>query len=186
MPSTIPEVANATIKHALFMDLQLGDTTYYLSDAVSPVTFGNVDYFECGELLQVSSLRNDFKSTQGTITISLSGIPNKRDYMNIVLNEKIKGGEVILYRVFYNNNFEPQTAYLRYKGIISNFNIEENTDVINGVITNTIVLSCSSIVTLLNKKISGQRTNGADRRRFYPGDISFDRVQYITTLPEFG
>jgi hypothetical protein len=40
---------------------------------------------------------------------------------------------------------------------------------------------------VLQNKISGQRTNSTDRKRYFPGDISFDRVADLTnTSFDFG
>ena len=188
--STLVEYTDteANVAHALFVNMVLGDTTYYLSDAYNALTVEGNEYTSLGALMSVSDIQDDYKSTQGTVTIAISGIPNTVDFMDIILNEKIKGGEINVYRAFFDTvTLEQQAnAYLRYKGIISNYNVEENTDIINGVSTNTLVLTCSNVYTILSRKISGQRTNGASRRQFYPGDPSFDRVKSITALPRFG
>jgi hypothetical protein len=40
---------------------------------------------------------------------------------------------------------------------------------------------------VLENKVTGQRTNGTDRNRFYPTDISFDRVKTLqNTSFDFG
>lgn len=178
----------ANIAHALFVDMVLGDTTYYLTDAYNPLTVEGNEYTSLGALMSVSDIQDDYKSTQSTITVVISGIPNTTDYMNIILNEKIKGGEVNVYRAFFDTNTLEQqaNAYLRYRGIISNYSVEENTDIRGGESTNTLILSCANIFNILSRKISGQRTNGASRRQFYPDDQSFDKVRFFTGLPRFG
>jgi len=189
MATTIPPVTgNSTIASALFVSMQLGDTTYYISNAYKPITVASNSYTDLGSLLTVSDFTYDYKSTQSTIQFAISGIPNTTDYMNIVQTNKIRGGDIEIRRVFFDTTtLEPLSGqeYLRFKGIISNFAIEENTDFFQGVATNTISFECTSVYTILSKKISGQRTNGSDRRRFYTDDQSFDQVKFNKTLPEF-
>ena len=77
--------------------------------------------------------------------------------------------------------------YTRYTGIITNFNVEEVNDPFSGDRTHTVVISCASLNQLLENKVMGQRTNGSDRKRFYPGDISFDRVKDLQGISfDFG
>jgi hypothetical protein len=42
--------------------------------------------------------------------------------------------------------------------------------------TITIVLSATSVIELLNNKVTGRRTNPLDHKQFYPNDQSMDRV----------
>lgn len=189
MPTTVtPVEGNVNIASALFVELQLGDNTYHISDAYTRLTVNGDVYTSLGSLLEVSDFVSDYKATQGSIQLVISGIPNQTNYTQIVQDSKIKGGSVSIRRAF----FDPDTLellsgedYLRFNGVISNWALEEDTDFINGVATNTLVLECVSVYTVLTKRIAGQRTNGADRRRFFSGDISFDRVTYIAgTEPE--
>lgn len=181
-------ITTGSIAHAVCIDMVLGDTTYRITDAPNPITIDSNEYTSLGSLLNIGEVQNDYKSTQGSMSVVISGIPNTRNFMQIIQDTQIKGGEFNMYRVF----FDPATmvqdgnAYLRYKGVISNFNIEENTDFIGGVSTNTLLFNIQSVFAILNKKITGQRTNGSERRRFYPGDISFDRVKFLSGLPRFG
>ena len=77
-------------------------------------------------------------------------------------------------------------AYQRFSGVISNYSIEEDVDFFGGVASQSIVFECQSVYAVLAKKITGQRTNGSDRRRFFSGDASFDQVQFQSNIPEFG
>lgn len=180
MATTITAVQGTRISHAVFIDLTLNDTTYYISSAYQPITVNGNVYTELGALLQVSDITENLKTTNGDVTISLSGIPSQANYMSLVLNTPIKGGSVEIRRVFFDpDTLEalPGQEYLRYRGIIINYSIEEQTDFINGELTNSISVSCASYNKLLENKVVGQRTNGTDRKKFYPGDISFDRVK---------
>lgn len=190
MATSIPAVSETAISHAIIIDLTLDDTTYYISSAYKPITHGGNTYTELGALLSVSNIVNDIKTTNGDVQVALTGIPSLADYMNIMLSSPIKGGEVIIRRVFFN----PETmevadpgVFERYRGIITNYSIEENMEPIAGELTSTVSVICASKNTLLENRIPGQRTNGTDRRRYFPDDISFDRVKDLqNTSFDFG
>ena len=178
MARTIAPVENDHIKHALFIDLTLGGTTYYISSAYKPITYNSNTYTELGAFLQLGEIQEDIKTTNGDIAIGLAGIPSDNDYINLMLNTPIKGGEVTVYRGFFNDDLSLDSAnvFQRFKGVITNFAIEEDVDVLEGVRTNSISVACSSIVTILENKTSGQRTSPIDRNRLFPGDQTFKRV----------
>lgn len=194
MPTSIPQVANTSISHAVFIDLTLNanfvPTTYYISSAYKPITYNGNTYTELGAFLQLGSITDDLKVTNGDLQISLSGIPSDANYMNLVLSYPIKGGNVVVRRGFFDvNTMEPipNAMYERYRGVITNFSVDETTSFLSGDLVNTITISCASINTVLQNKISGQRTNSSSRKRYYPGDISFDRVSDLTnTSFDFG
>jgi hypothetical protein len=192
MSTDIPAVqGNVNITHAVFLDIQLGSTnTYHISSAYQQITLGSTVYQPSGAFLRISDLTEDLKTTNGDIQISLSGIPAEYNYMNIILNTPIKGGTVEVKRGFFNPEtleLLPSDVYTRYKGVITNFSIDETTNFLNGELTNQITVTCASINTLLENRVRGQRTNGNDRRKFYPGDISFDRVKDLKNVSfDFG
>lgn len=189
MATSIPAVTgNTSIASALFVSMQMGDTTYRFSNAYKALTVGGHSYTDLGHLLTVDDFTYDYKATQATVQVAISGVPNTPDYMQIVQDSKIRGGDVEIRRAFFNTDtLEPLSGeeYLRFKGLISNFVIEEESSFFEGVSTNTIIFECASVYAVLTNKFSGQRTNGSDRRRFYTDDISFDNVKNIKQLPEF-
>jgi hypothetical protein len=178
MARTIAPVEENHIKHALFIDLTLGGTTYYISSAYKPITYNSNTYTELGAFLQLGAVQEDIKTTNGDIGISLTGIPSDNDYISLILSTPVKGGEVTVYRGFFNDDLTLDSAnvFQRFKGIITNFAIEEDVDILEGVRTNSVTVSCSSIVTILENKTSGQRTSPVDRDRLFPGDSTFYRV----------
>lgn len=194
MPTSIPEVANTSISHAVFIDLTLNanftPTTYYISSAYKPITYNGNTYTELGAFLQLGAVTDDLKVTNGDLQIQLTGIPSDVNYMDIVLSYPIKGGNVVVRRGFFDTNtmqLIPNAMYERYRGIITNYSVDESTSFTTGDLVNTIVVSCASINTVLENKVTGQRTNGTDRNRFYPSDISFDRVKTLqNTSFDFG
>jgi uncharacterized membrane protein YgcG len=189
MSTTISAVnGKNNISHALFMDITLGTTTYYVSSAYKPITIGSNTYNQLGYFLQAGSMQDDLKSNNNDMQISLSGVPNT--LVNIVLGTAIKGGNVVIKRGFFDTNTDEIISgqvYTRYTGIITNFNVEEVNDPFTGDRTHTVIISCASLNQLLENKISGERTNGSDRKKFYPGDISFDRVKDLQGISfDFG
>lgn len=189
MSTEIISSGNVSIASALFVELQLGAGTYRFSDAYTDITVDGDTYTRLGSLLTVSAFQNDFSATESTAQIIISGVPNTPNYTNTVLNTPIKGGDVSIKRVFFDTDTLlpiSGAAYQRFSGVISNYSIEEDVDFFGGVATQSIVFECQSVYAVLAKKITGQRTNGSDRRRFFSGDASFDQVQFQSNIPEFG
>lgn len=190
MATSIPPVVDATnVKHCMLIDLTLDSTTYYLSSAFKPITHGGNSYTELGAFLQISNIIEDIKTTNGDLNISLSGIPSEADYLSEVLNTPIKGGTVKLSRAFFEDDYSvsPSNIFQRFSGIITNFAIEEQEDIIAGKLSTTITIQCASIVTILENKIAGQRTNPTDRNKFYAGDGTWNRVPELQNVAfDFG
>lgn len=189
MATTITPVTLPKIKHCLLIDLTLDSNVYYLSTAWETITYNANNYTELGAFLAVGEFTEDIKTTNGDITLSLSGIPSNQDYMAEILSTPIKGGEVVVYRAFFNDDYglDSGNVYQRFKGIITNFAIEETENILNGELTSTITVSCASINTILENKISGQRTAPVDRKKFYPTDNTFYRVPELQNVQfDFG
>ena len=190
MATTIsPLDGTFNVKHAMLIDLQLDANVYYISSAWKPVTYNSQTYTELGAFLNVSPFTEDIKTTNGDISLSLSGIPSNQNYLQEVLSTEIKGGEVTIYRAFFDDNYglSASNVFQRFKGIITNFAIEETENILQGELTSTIGISCASINTILDNKISGQRTAPTDRRKFFTNDQTFDRVPDLQNIQfDFG
>ena len=179
MATSIPPVTGKThIQHCMLIDLTLGSTTYYLSGAFKPITYDSNTYQELGSFLGVGEIAEDIKATNGDIQISLSGIPSDQDYMSLILSNPVKGGVVKIHRAFFNDDMSVDSSniFQRYNGIITNYAIAENTNVLGGENTNTVTVTCASINTILENKVAGQRTNLTDRQKYFPTDLTFQRV----------
>jgi hypothetical protein len=190
MATSIPQVTGVNnIIHCLLIDLTLGSTTYYLSSAYKPVAYDGNTYSELGSFVSVGELTEDIKTTNGDISVSLSGIPSEADYMNQVLTTPIKGGTIKIYRAFFDEDYgyNASNVYGRYSGLVTNFAISEEEDFLAGKLTNTITITCASINTILENKISGQRTGVTDRQKFFPTDLTFNRVADLQNVQfDFG
>lgn len=187
MSTSIPELSNNNIKHCLLIDLEIDSTTYYISNAYKALTYNSNSYTECGALLQVSQFSEDIKTTNGDIQVSLSGIPSNIDYIQTILNAKIKGGICTVYRAFFDDNYAITNVYQRFKGVITNFTVSEDANLLESQLTNSVAVSVASINTLLENRIAGQRTNPTDRDQFFAGDGTFDRVPELHNVQfDFG
>ena len=185
MATTITEVTANNIKHCLLIQLQIGSTTYYVSNSWKTITYDGNDYTELGAFLSVGEFTEDIKTTNGDLSLSLAGIPAGN--VQTVLQNQVKGGAVTIYRAFFDDNYAVTNVYPRYKGIITNYSISEDVDLENGDITNSVGIAVSSINTILENRVNGQRTAPGDREQFFPGDNTFDRVPIINnTQFDFG
>ena len=155
-----------------------GDGNYYL-------------YSPIGNLLSITDLTNEVKSSQSDVTITMSGISPEN--MGRIIQNPVKGAPVEIRRMFFNaNTGQPLTIagnpVLEFSGVVSNFSVDEGwSDPRSQTITTTISLACSSIMSLLSNKVSGRRTNQADQSYWYSGDLSMNRVSVIAdSIFDFG
>lgn len=149
------------------------------SDFNRTVTINSEDYVGLGRLLGVSASSSEIRTSGESVTITLSGIPNTS--IAEIVNSRIKGSPVEVWRVFFNAATGQQLAITgnpagRFFGIVNNYSLQEDFDAVAKVSSNTIVLDCSSYVEVLNNKVVGRRTNSLDQKSFYPLDVSMDRV----------
>tara|TARA_R100001510_G_C7656880_1_gene217527 strand:- start:8262 stop:8912 length:651 start_codon:yes stop_codon:yes gene_type:complete len=185
MATTITEVSNNNIKHCLLIDLQIDSTTYYISNSWKSIVYDSNTYQELGAFISVGEFQEDIKTTNGDLSIVLTGIPAGN--VQTVLQNQVKGGSVTIYRAFFDDSYAVSNVYPRYKGIITNYNISEQVDIENSEITNTVGINVASINTILENRVNGQRTSPTDRDNFFPGDQTFDRVPVINgTTFDFG
>ena len=185
MATTIPEVAENNIKHCLLIDMQIGTTTYYISNSWKAITYNGNVYTELGSFLSVGEFTEDIKTTNGDLSMVLTGIPAGQ--VRTVMENPVKGGVVKVSRAFFDDNYAVTTVYPRYNGIITNYNISESVALAQGDITNSVGISVASINTILENRVNGQRTTPEDRARLFPSDTTFARVPIINnTAFDFG
>lgn len=185
MATTITEVTANNIKHCLLIQLQIDSTTYYISNSWKSITYDSNTYQELGAFLSVGEFQEDIKTTNGDLNMVLTGIPAGN--VQTVMTNPVKGGAVTIFRAFFDDAYAVTNVYPRYKGVITNFSINEQVDLENGEITNTVAISVASINAILENRVNGQRTNPQDRVKFFAGDQTFDRVPVINgTAFDFG
>ena len=157
MSTTITEVTANNIKHCLLIQLQIDSTTYYISNSWKSIVYDSNTYQELGAFLNVGEFQEDIKTTNGDLTMVLTGIPAGN--VQTVMQNPVKGGAVTIFRAFFDDAYVVTNVYPRYKGVITNFAIKENVDLENGDITNSVAISVASINTILENRVNGQRTN---------------------------
>lgn len=185
MATTITPVQSDHIVSVVLIDLTLDATTYYISNAYKPVTYNSNTYTELGSFLGMDAITDDVKTSNGDMNITLSGIPSDADYMNIILTSKIKGGQVVIRRGFMSKTdleLDVSQVYTRYSGIITNFAITEQVDILSKKNTNSISIMVASLNQLLETKIKGQFTNPESRKRLFANDQIFDRIPELQNL----
>lgn len=149
------------------------------SDYYKSLTINGTVYDGLGELVSVTNSTSSLRAAPEEITLTISGIP--ADRVSEILNNKIKGSTVEILRGFFN----PVTGALlnitgnpagKFRGVVSNFTINDDLSEGSDTGTVTIVLTVASVIDILNNKVAGRRTNPLDQKQFYPTDLSMDRV----------
>ena len=170
--------SNVAVESAVFVKWDIPNfEVAYISDYHTDVTIDTNVYTNAGKLLSISAINNELKASPSELSIALSGIPTGS--ITNIMNEEIKGSTVEIRRGFFNPTTNALLSLtpnanpvLKFKGVVTNFSVSDDIDVISGVATTTIVLTCNSIVEILTKKISGRRTNPRD----FPSESSMNRV----------
>lgn len=152
------------------------------SDLKTSFTINSESYVGLGNLMAITASNSELRSSSGELSITISGIPNSSNYE--IVNSRIKGSPVKIYRGL----FDPisgalldieKNPVLRYSGFVNNYSLQEDYNIDTRSSTNTILLICNSTVDVLQNKISGRKTNPVSEKRFYPNDLSMDRVPSI-------
>jgi hypothetical protein len=173
----------SAIQTALFCRIDVpGYQVLRFSNYNRPLTVNAETYSGLGSLLSVTSSASELRVSTSELTISISGIPTQN--ISDILTYKFKGSDVRVYRAV----FDPANGQLlaisgnptgKFQGIVNNFSIEETWTAQDA--TNTIGLICTSTIGLLQRKVTGRKTNPIDERSFYPNDASMDRVPTLAS-----
>lgn len=149
------------------------------SDYHKTFTLSGTTYQGLGQLLSITDTTSNLRAASNELTFSISGIPegNVAD----VLTQKIKGSPLTVKRAFFDSTTGelldiPDNPVGKFKGVISNYTITDDLDEGDRDGTFTITFVATSVIDLLNNKVSGRRTNPIDQKQFYPTDESFDRI----------
>jgi hypothetical protein len=172
-----------SIESNLFVKIELASSNLLFSDRLVSTTIAGDTYVGLGKLLSITNSSSEIRSTSGEITIGISGIPNTS--ITDITDANIKGSLITVRRGLFNavtGSFLSSVTgnpIKRFSGYVNNISLQEDYDVDARVSSNTLVLVCSSNVDILSNKISGRKTNPSSEKRFFPNDLSMDRV---TTL----
>jgi len=199
MAQSIPALESTSLLHGLLIKLTVNSNQYFIANTFRPITWNGNTYAALGHFIGMNELQDDLRATNNSIQISLSGIPKDpgeaglpgyNSFVDLILQTDIKGSRVQIYRAFFDpvtHEFLNAQTSLRFSGYISNYTLTDSIDAEAHIDTNTLVIQCSSINAILEKTITGRRTNSADQKNLYPTDTGMDRVVAISrTSFDFG
>ena len=179
------------VQTANFVKLVIPDyATLLLSDDKQTRTIAGDTYTNIGQLLYISESKSEIRVLEQEISVGISGIP--AGSVAEILDNNPKGATIEIRQAF----FDPTTGVLfniagnpltKFRGLVSNYNMNEEWDTATRTASFTIVLQCTSLINNILEKINGRRTNDADQQQLYPGDLSMSRVSTITNAQfQFG
>jgi hypothetical protein len=189
MSTIIPEVdTERKIEYGVLIDLTLDATTYYVSNCYKEVVYDGNTYQALAGFLTVSEIQNNISNANDEVQVTLSAIPST--YIAATLDTQIKGGEINIYRVFFDYATQEvitNAVYRRFTGIISNYSVQEDITTTGQTpeVNHTITIIASSIMGVLENKVSGRRTNQEDYQIVWPelgnsaSDPSMNRVEAL-------
>jgi len=154
---------------------------FLFSDKLGSYTISSIGetYVGLGSLLSITSSNSEIRTSSGELTITISGVPNSS--IAEIMNSRIKGSKVTVRRALFDTSSGALAAVdgnpmIRFVGFINNLALDEEYDLENRNSTSTIVLSCASVVDILDKKVSGRKTNDSSMKKYFASDLSMDRV----------
>ena len=177
------------VRTAVFVKIEIAEywdgsafvpETLTFSDHFTNYTFGGVEYTALGALMDVTSTFSDLESSGDTVTVVVTGIPNRS--IEEIVKSKIKSSSVTIYRGFFNQDGTLITdlnftnPLQRFVGYVNNYSLQEDWDSESRTSTNTIAIDVGSKIDVIQRKVAGRKTNQTNLARYYPSDKSFDNV----------
>ena len=148
MTTTITAVQGNNVSPITLIDLDLNGNVYYVSSNYKAITHDSNSYTELGAFLNITEIRDELRHSEGDLSITLSGIPSEANYLQTVMTEPVKGGNVTVYRGFVDAGTQELISgqvFTRFKGTITNFVIDEQLNYLSHendyAVTITVVLS---------------------------------------------
>lgn len=190
MGTTIAALNSNSIRHSEFVRITLPGQTVTFCSAATTITVNGITFTGLGDLLQISDIQRDIKSTGADMTISLTGIDGNN--VGMVLSSGIKGSLVEVWRGFFDDNNQiietpTEQFFKRYQGIVNNISISEEFNEEFRTRVATCSVSCASIRLVLENRIAGVKTNHVSWQALYPDDASMSRVsQIVAQYFDFG
>jgi len=179
-----------SVAFGLFVKIYNSSRQLLFSDWPQAVVIDNQTYTGLGRLLNVTNTNSELGPTDNEVSLSVSGIPNTA--LTDIINNPMKGSRIQILRAA----FDPQTLALlniagnpsgRFYGIVTNYSLQEEYDVVARQSMNTITIMANNILTVLANTASGRRTNRVDQRKYYPTDASMDNIANLAnTYFDFG
>lgn len=155
------------------------------SDYHKNYTVDGTVYTGLGSLMGLGQNRDEIRATSADTTVTVSGIPTT--VVSDILNYPLNGCAMQIWRVFFDTATATQLAIAgnplqKFKGYIDNFSINETPGGYagDGDGTVTLTLTARSQLDLLSRKQAGRATNPTDEKRYFPNDLSMDRVPNLS------
>lgn len=165
--------AYRSIQTNLFVRLDIpGYAVLTFSDYHKNYTISGTNYTGLGQLLSVGNTEDNLRAAPSDISVSISGIPAGN--VSDIINNRIKGSECKIFRGFFDVNTGDLLPIVgnpagKFQGVVSNYDITDDLEMGDGTGTITLTLAITSVVEMLNNKVTGRRTNPAD---FPNGDMA--------------
>ena len=172
-----------SIQSNLFVKVTLSGSTLLFSDKLESTVIAGDTYVGLGKLLAISGSNSELRSSSQELTISISGIPDSS--ITDIINSEIKGSPVIIRRGLFNAatgaflSAVTGNPIIRFTGYVNNLSFEEDYDIDTKTSSNTMILTCASNVDILNNKVQGRKTNSESQRKYFPTDLSMERVSTL-------
>ena len=124
-PAILSHLNDEEIWSVRLVDLQIGDTTYYISDHYRAISVGAITYLPNGSLLGIDEISATTRENEDTVTISLSGVESA--FRADVLDADAIGGTVNISRGFISTATGDliDTPINNYSGVIYSLAITE-------------------------------------------------------------
>lgn len=166
--------ANGTIGTGTAYNVNL----YTFSSSYTSDTIGGIEYTPLGGLLAVGPQNRNLRVTSGDTSIQISGVSGNNIYAVLESQGKIRGSKVEVTRGFFNpNTMVLSNAVVRFTGIITNYNIQEERQELEDNFT--ITLDASSYKTVLENRIAGRKTNKNSWQFFNSTDSAMNNVNSL-------
>ena len=160
----------------LFVRISYPNGTFdYFSDYHKPYSIAGQTYNNLGSLMSVTSTEDNLRATPSRVEV----VPEPT--VQAALASDLKGSEIIIYRAFFNSTTGELLVIsgnptAKFRGVISNFSIDNDLQMGDKTASVTVSLECSSYLELLQNKTAGRRTNPIDQKIYDSSDLSMDRV----------
>jgi hypothetical protein len=171
----------SSIETALVVKMDLPEGVFTFSDYNTELIVDGYSAEGLGVFVGITNTTSELRVSNDSLTITLTGIPDA--VLQSILAQKMKGSRLSVTRVFFDPvtkellDLSPNSSLLgRFYGVINNIAFEEEWDYASRTSRNTVSIICSSLVSVLERKYAGRRTNDVDQKKWYPGDQSFDRM----------
>ena len=167
------EIVKDSTQNCHLIEIYMDDTTYYLTDYFSSITFGSNTYTALGYFLGFDSVEENVSITANQLTMSLSGV--SQEFTSLFLTEDYVNRKVIIRSGFLNtSNALIADPIIIFQGRMNNPTITENAD--SGMATVSVSIA-NQFIDFEN--VPGRYTNHENQQLHYPGDRGFEYASEI-------